>query len=244
LNWTNLDVVKFHLRGLGFVEWLDSDADCLVLSPVERGRKDDLAMKRLDSKRLSLLSALTASACCLPPLLLLVFSIGSATAGAALARYHWWFLGVGVVLITISWTMFIRERRACKTDRCARPVNKRLTIASLVFGTMVVGGFAANAVYPYLGLAEKTETKIERAAAQQPTSQVAVIPIEGMTCLTCEAHVEKVLHEVPGVTSADASTANANAVVAFDPAKTSVDVLIQSINTHTGYTATFPEKNP
>jgi len=199
-------------------------------------------MKVFDAKRTSILSAVAASACCLPPLLLLLFGIGSATAGAALARYHWWFLGVGVVLLAVSWTMFVRERRACKTDCCKRPVNSRLTIASLIFGTLVVGGFAANAIYPYLGLAEKTEAKIARAATRQPASKVVAIPVEGMTCLACEAHVEKVLREVPGVTSAHASTANANVVVAFDSVKTSVDVLVQAINTHTGYKAVVPHK--
>ena len=199
-------------------------------------------MKLFDAKNTSLLSALTASACCLPPLLLLLFSIGSATAGAALARWHWWFLAAGIALLTVSWTLFLRERRACKTDCCKAPVNTRFTVASLTFGTLVVGAFAANALYPHLGLAETTETKIERAAAAQPASQVVVLPIEGMTCVTCEAHVEKVLAAIPGVTSADASTANSNAVIAFDPAQTTPDALVQAVNTQTGYKATLPEE--
>lgn len=201
-------------------------------------------MKFLNSQRTSLLSALSASACCLPPLILLLFSIGSATAGAALARYHWWFLGIGVVLLSVSYAMFFRERHACRTDCCKPPVNARLTIASLAFGTLVVGAFAANAIYPHLGLAEKTEAKVARAAAAQPASQIAVIPIDGMTCITCEAHVHKVLAEVPGVLTADASTANANAVVAYDPAQTSPAALVAAINTRTGYTAALPKDTP
>ena len=200
-------------------------------------------MKLFDARNTSILSALTASACCLPPLLLLLFSIGSATAGAALARWHWWFLGAGVALLTVSWTMFVRERRACRTDCCARPVNTRLTVASLVFGTVVVAAFAVNALYPLLGIAETTESKVARAAAAQPASRVVVLPIEGMTCITCEAHVEKVLSGVPGVASADASTATANAVVAFDPTLTSAAALVEAINAHTGYTATLPENS-
>lgn len=205
---------------------------------------DRVPRRLFTSQRTSLLSALTASACCLPPLLLLVFSIGSATAGAALARYHWWFLGAGVVLLAISWTLFVRERRSCKTDCCTRPVNSRLTIASLIFGTLVVGVFAANAFYPLLGIAETTESKIEHAATREPSSQIAVIPIEGMTCITCEVHVEKVLASHSGIKSADASTANANAVIAFDPAHTTIQNIVAAIQTQTGYQTTLPEETP
>jgi len=215
------------------------------LSPDQLNETEHRVMKKfLNAQETSLLSALMASACCLPPLLLLAFSIGSATAGAALARYHWWFLGAGVILLTVSWVLFVRERRSCKTDCCKRPVNTRLTIASLIFGTLVVGGFAANAIYPYLGLAEKTEAKIERAVAREPSSQIAVIPIEGMTCITCEVHVEKVLTSHPGIKSADASTTNANAVVAFDPAQTTIQDIAAAIQSQTGYQAKLPEKTP
>ncbi|MBI4558680.1 MAG: copper ion binding protein [Candidatus Hydrogenedentes bacterium] len=202
-----------------------------------------LIKKMFNSTSAAVLSALTVSACCLPPLILLLFSIGSATAAAALAQYHLWFLGAGAVLLGISYAMYFRERRACSTASC-RMKNRKLTVASLVFGTLVVGAFAANSIYPHLGLAEKTDANVARTAAKYPASQIAVIPIEGMTCITCEAHVEKVVAAIPGVASADASTANANAVVAFNPAQTSPAGLVHAINTQTGYTATLPESTP
>ncbi|MBU2008354.1 MAG: heavy metal translocating P-type ATPase [Chloroflexi bacterium] len=47
------------------------------------------------------------------------------------------------------------------------------------------------------------------------------LPITGMTCVSCVAHVTQALEEVPGVTSAQVNLASEQAAVEYDPARTS-----------------------
>ncbi|HLE01887.1 MAG TPA: heavy metal translocating P-type ATPase, partial [Dehalococcoidia bacterium] len=47
------------------------------------------------------------------------------------------------------------------------------------------------------------------------------LPITGMTCVSCVAHVTQALEEVPGVTSAQVNLASEQAAVEYDPTRTS-----------------------
>ncbi|MCL4395514.1 MAG: cadmium-translocating P-type ATPase [Chloroflexi bacterium] len=55
------------------------------------------------------------------------------------------------------------------------------------------------------------------------------LPIQGMTCASCVAHVEGGLSHVPGVDSASVNLANERATVSFDPAKTDVDKMVAAV---------------
>jgi len=67
-----------------------------------------------------------------------------------------------------------------------------------------------------------------------------VIPVEGMTCLTCELTVESSLKRLPGVASAEANVAQQRVTVQYDPAQVTVEQLMAAIN-QTGYQASRPQ---
>ncbi len=58
--------------------------------------------------------------------------------------------------------------------------------------------------------------------------QVA-LPIQGMTCAACVAHVEGGLKDVDGVATATVNLANERATVQFDPAKTDIDKMVAAV---------------
>jgi Cu+-exporting ATPase len=62
-----------------------------------------------------------------------------------------------------------------------------------------------------------------------------------MTCFSCELHVQRVLKDLPGVESADASTARSSVVVIHDPAQIDAARMAEAINTNTGYHASLSE---
>ncbi len=115
--------------------------------------------------------------------------------------------------------------------------HRRLTFVSLVLGTLVVSAFAVNSVTPILVRGQTTAASVVAGA---PGQEVATIPVDGMTCFSCELHVEKVLKDTPGVFDAEANTAQQNALVTYDPIKVSVADLVAAINTKTGYKARQP----
>jgi copper chaperone CopZ len=189
------------------------------------------------AKHTSLLAALTASACCLPALVLLFTGVGSATLGATLARHHWWFLAAGAVTLAIAHWQFLRERRSCSSAGCAMP-RRRFTVVSLILGTLVVGVFAANSLAPLIPLSPAGSSG---RGDTPPGLATVTIPVEGMTCFSCELHVQRVLKDLPGVESADASTARSSVVVIHDPAQIDAARMAEAINTNTGYHASLSE---
>ncbi|MNY03697.1 Copper-transporting P-type ATPase [compost metagenome] len=57
----------------------------------------------------------------------------------------------------------------------------------------------------------------------------ATLAIEGMSCKSCVAHVEKALAELPGLEAATVDLANKQAQIRFNPAALSVERIVEAI---------------
>jgi P-type Cu+ transporter len=69
-----------------------------------------------------------------------------------------------------------------------------------------------------------------------------VIPVTGMTCAACQGRVQRTLTQAPGVVDATVNLMMGNATIAYDPAATSPDALVETIRS-TGYGAELPTKD-
>jgi len=69
--------------------------------------------------------------------------------------------------------------------------------------------------------------------------EIIQLNIEGMTCASCVAHVEKGIKKVEGIDMATVNLATERATVSFDPKETSVEEIIMSV-VDTGYSASIP----
>lgn len=186
--------------------------------------------------KLGILSALFASVCCVTPLILVLLGLGSLGIGAVLGRFHWWFLGAALVLLTTAWRRYFQERRRCATERCemasGTPTRWTLLVASLV-------------VTAFVGLNLVTFASQRQQTAPTPdgrptTATDVAIPVAGMTCLTCELTVESSLKRLPGVAGAEANVAQQRVTVQYNPAQVTVEQLMAAIN-QTGYQASRPQ---
>ena len=102
-----------------------------------------------------LLGALTASSCCILPVVL--FSLGVSGAWIAnftqLAPYQPIFVAATVGLLGGGyWLVYRSSRRACEGDQaCARPLPNRVVMGVLVAATIIViVAFGFDFVAPYL----------------------------------------------------------------------------------------------
>jgi copper chaperone CopZ len=191
----------------------------------------------MKAEKLGILSALVASLCCLGPLILVLVGLGTLGLGAFFGRYHWWFIGAAIALLTYAWRSYLKEAHRCKAASCemARGQTTRtvLTLASVVVAVLV----GLN-LYTY---ARQSSAARPQAASAVGGSLTAVtIPVEGMTCFTCELTVESSLKGLPGVRSVDANVKDAVAYVQYDPTQVSLDELVAAIN-KTGYKARRPK---
>ncbi len=73
-------------------------------------------------------------------------------------------------------------------------------------------------------------------ASAEQTQLVVTLQVNGMTCAGCVAAVKGALMKVDGVKTAQVSLERNEAVVEYDPAKTSPDALAKAV-TKAGYKA-------
>lgn len=149
-------------------------------------------------------AAVAASACCTIPLALVSLGIGGAWIGSLTALEPYRWLFVAMAVL------------------------------ALVVSPWLVAPSPSAAIQQ----ASATMTDAEQSATSSSTTpasfQQIVLVVEGMTCDACPATVRKALEGVEGVYSARATYEPPQAVVRFDPAKVSVDDLIQA-TTNAGY---------
>lgn len=194
--------------------------------------------ERSKAGTLGVLSAVLASACCGLPLLLLAVGLGGFGLGTFLGMYHWHFTGAGIVFLAAAWLVFLRERTRLRAVG-AEIRYARLTPALLAVATAAVLGFGGLNVASALGLGSKArEVRTANGGSHGELAQV-VLPVEGMTCVTCEWSIEKALGKLGGVVEAKASSSEQKVLVRYLPGKVSLEQMIERIDS-TGYKAKRP----
>ncbi|MFB6230220.1 MAG: mercuric transporter MerT family protein [Salinibacter sp.] len=188
-------------------------------------------------------AALGASACCTVPLALVSLGVGGAWIGSltALAPYRWFFVAGAVGALGYAgyneWRLSRQPDCDCETVFSSGPRRTLLSVGALAVVALVVS--------PWLVAPSPTAaTQTARTAAMKATPPAAetssstpasyrqvVLRVDGMTCKTCPITVRKALEEVRGVYGAEATLEPPQAVVRFDPGKTSVEALTAATKT-------------
>lgn len=190
----------------------------------------------MKASKLGILSAAIASICCLGPVVLVLLGLGSLGAGAAIGKYHWYFIVAALVLLTFAWRSFLKKKKACDLKAC-KMENKNITLFTLIISTLIVAIFVALNIYTYVVQKDFAE---KRTKTNLIETETVIIPIEGMTCFTCELTISSAIKKVKGVVTAKASAKEGKAWVEYDPSKTNIHQLIEVIN-KTGYKRSSPE---
>src|SRR5712692_4167845 len=164
----------------------------------------------MKAKSAGILAAVLGSICCVGPLLLIALGLG--TGAAVIGRYHWFFVIGAIAVLGWAWVKHFRERVRCACEH--RAMNgRRISLFALLVASVIVLAFASLNIRSYafagsaLAVVPSANASIERM----------VIPVEGMSCVTCEVVVRNALKRVNGVASARVSVAAKNATVDYDP---------------------------
>jgi copper chaperone CopZ len=180
------------------------------------------------------LAAVLGSICCVGPLLLVAVGLG---AGAAvIGRYHWFFVIAAVAVLAWAWTKHFRERAQCACEHRSME-GRGISLLTLLLASAIVLTFAAFNVRSYAFAGSPPPAR----SAASANLQRVVIPVEGMSCATCEIAVHTALKRVNGVAPAHVGITTKNATIDYDPTKTNPDQLVNAINS-TGYRASLPKK--
>lgn len=184
----------------------------------------------MKAKILGILSAIFVSICCVGPIVLILLGLSALGIGTIIGKYHWWFLWLGIILIVIAWSYYFKEKKTCDFKGCQME-NKKATQLILIGATIIVTFFVGLNLYTYVGKSTRKPTSPSVANLEN-----IIIPVSGMTCVTCELTVSSTLKKIDGVFGATASAKDGNVNVAYDTTKTDINELIEAIN-KTGYKA-------
>ncbi len=188
---------------------------------------------------LGALSAVLASACCGLPLLLLAVGLGGLGLGSFLGTYHWYLTGAGILLLAGAWFIFLREKARLRA--AGHEIrHARMTPALLAGATAAVLGFGGLNVASALGLGSKARDVRNASSGSHGEHAQIVLPVEGMTCVTCEWGIEKALGELEGVIEAKASSSEHKVLIRYVPGKVSLEQMIESVGS-AGYKASMPD---
>lgn len=185
------------------------------------------------------LTAIGASLCCITPVLaVLAGSTGMASSFSWMEPFRPYLIALTVLVLAYAWWDKLKPQKqgiecACDADEEGRVsfwYSKKFLFLVTVFSAVMLS-------FPYWGdvLIKKEPSKIVNT--NKSNLFKATIHIEGMTCKSCEATVERVASEVDGVEKVKASTKENHAIVEFDSSKTDIETIIKAIG-KTGYKVT------
>ena len=179
----------------------------------------------------SIIAAITASLCCLGPLVATLLGIGSFGAAALFEAWRPYLLGVTFALLAAAFYFTYRKREvACADGTCKVSSASRWNKVMLWIASAVVLLFATFPYYsgpllaPLNRNGDQTKQSASTSAPVPPLTQ-ARLTISGMTCSGCAASLEAALADVPGVASAKASYEKGEAIVEYDAARVTTEQL-------------------
>lgn len=182
------------------------------------------------------LSAIAASFCCIAPLLAVI------TGGTGLAASFSWleparpfFIALTIVTLALAWYQKLKPQK--QEDCNCEPSEKSRFTQSYLF-LVVISLFALLMLaFPIVKpmLYSKTNNKVQQAYPSD-MHQVA-FTVRGMSCASCEDHVNQAVNKLPGIIQSTTSYKYRNSLVSYDSSKTNINEIINAINS-TGYKVT------
>src|SRR5262249_21392551 len=169
----------------------------------------------MKAKYAGILSAILGSICCVGPLLLVAFGLG--TGAVLIGRYHWIFIIAATAILVWAWAKYLHEKTVCDCEH--KPMEGRQSgMVTLLIATLLVVVFAGLNLSRYVSasgaVAAQTETALSSGLHR------IVVPVEGLSCATCEIPVRHALRKIDGVKSVQVNSASKTATVDYEPAKT------------------------
>ena len=183
-----------------------------------------------------LLAAIAASLCCITPILALVAGTSGLT-----STFSWleparpYFISLTILVLGFAWYQKLKPKKQiecnCETEEKPRFIQSKMLLGIVTAFAIVMLAF------PYYAHIFYPKTQKEIIVVDKSNVQTIEFSIIGMTCASCEEHVNHEVNKLTGIISSNASYQNRNAIVEFDNSKTNISEIEKAINS-TGYSVT------
>ncbi|MGV6828754.1 MAG: mercuric transport protein MerTP [Flavobacteriales bacterium] len=182
-----------------------------------------------------LLTAIASSLCCITPVLALI----SGTSGIA-STFSWmepfrpYLIGLTVLVLAFAWYQKLKPRSkeeiACDCDE----EEKTPFVQTKLFLGIVTVFAIIMIAFPYYSSVFYGDNKKEIMVVDKSNIEKISVDIKGMTCTSCEEHIDHSVNELDGIININSSYENGKAEIEFDDTKTTIEEIEKAIN-KTGY---------
>lgn len=188
-----------------------------------------------------LLVAVSASLCCITPVLALISGTsGIASTFSFMEPFRPYLIATTVLILSLAWYQKIKRD---KNIACAcEPINSKNNelksgkfLQSKSFLAIVTVFAALMLAFPYYAAVFFPKTEKQIVYIDKSDVQTIHLTISGITCIGCAEHIDHEVNKLEGVVSSKASYKNGDVFVQFDSSKTSIEEIEKTINA-TGYT--------
>ena len=188
-----------------------------------------------------LLTAIAASLCCVTPVLALIAGTsGLASTFSWLEPFRPYFIGLTILVLGFAWYQKLKLEK--QIDCNCETAEKPKFIQSKIFLGIVTVFAIVMLAFPYYSSVFYPKTEKQIIVVDKSNIQKVEFTINGMTCASCEEHVNHEVGKLAGIISSNTSYEKENAIVEFDNSKTNISEIETAINT-TGYSVTIKEEN-
>ncbi len=180
-----------------------------------------------------LFSAVAASLCCITPLLALISGAsGAASVFSWMEPFRPYLIAITVSVLAFAWYQILKPKKDIECD-CDEEEKPKFIRTKSFMGVITV--FAVVMLtFPYYSSIFYPDIKKEVVVVNESKVQTVDFKIKGMTCTSCEEHVNYAVNEVDGIVAIQSSFEDGSAKVEFDNSKTTTKEIEEAINS-TGY---------
>jgi mercuric ion transport protein len=180
---------------------------------------------------LSVFTALGASLCCITPLLALAAGTSSiATTFSWVEPARPYLAFASIFILSFAWYRNISAKKAddCGCEPRTNFLQSKRVLSIITVISLLITTFPSYSKFLF-------DRNIAFTDQQQEKKRKIELAISGMTCTSCEIHIEGEVKRLPGVSLVRASYEKGSAVVEFDETKVDKEKIVATINA-TGYT--------
>lgn len=186
------------------------------------------------SVMLTVLTSASASLCCIVPFVGVVGGSSSLMSSVSwLEPFRPFFIGGTFLLLGFAWYSAITTQKkddcGCEKKISFFHTKKFLGIVTVV--SLLLLSFPSYSKY----LFQNGNGGDNTVTIQQEKNKKITLAVGGMTCTSCEAHIESEVKKLSGISSVKASYEKKSATIEYDPKKIDESKIIAAINS-TGYT--------
>lgn len=188
-----------------------------------------------------LLTAITASLCCITPILALVAGTsGIASTFSWIEPFRPYLLGLTFFVLGFAWYQKLKTQKEidceCETDEKPKFLQTKIFLGIVTVFAIVMMAF------PYYSGIFYSNTEQQIVVGDKSEIKTTEFNISGMTCASCEEHVNHEVNKLNGILNSKASYEKGNAIIEFDRTKTNETEIEKAINS-TGYEVTEKKEN-